>query len=86
MKHQSRLVDRSGKALKKGNIVRIERIPESLLRGLPKEDQQAIESCRGKSFAIAGFNSSGEAEIEFEDASNDRHTIWIATDCLAKSD
>jgi hypothetical protein len=77
-------LDVSGRVLRRGDEVTIKRIPESLVRGLPNSDQRAINSCVGQSFKISGFNGQGEAEIEFTDASNEFHTIWIETSCLKK--
>ena len=77
-------LDISGKVLQRGDEVTIKRIPKSLVRGLPHSDQQAINSCLGQSFKISGFNDHGDAEIEFTDAANDFHTIWIETGCLKK--
>ena len=77
-------LDVSGRVLRRGDEVTIKRIPESLVRGLPHTDQQAINDCLGKSFKISGFNDQGEAEIEFTDAEDVFHTIWIEAGCLDK--
>ena len=77
--------DEAGKALRKGDTVRVKRIPENLPRGLPVEDQSAIRACVGRVFSISGFNDNNEAEIEFTDEANDYHTIWIPTNCLEKT-
>jgi hypothetical protein len=81
---RNRPLDVSGRLLRRGDEVTVKRIPESLVRGLPNGDQRAINSCVGQSFKISGFNGQGEAEIEFTDASNEFHTIWIETSCLEK--
>jgi len=75
----------SNRAFKEYEVVRIRSIPKELLADLPVADQQAIVACVDKLFTISGFNSIGEAEIEFEDSSGDRHTIWIAINHLEKA-
>jgi hypothetical protein len=77
-------VDRLGRKLQKGDTVIVKEIPATLITGLPNEDQEAILECVGKAFRIAGFNSLGEAEIEFTDSSNDGHTIWLETKSVEK--
>ena len=62
----------------------VESIHESLLRGLPEEDQEAISACVGNFFEVQGFSADGEAELEFTDQTQNFHTIWIATNCLRK--
>ena len=74
--------DMVGKRLSIDDIVRIERIPEELLRGLPDEDQEAIKGCLGQHLTISGFDSYGNSEIEFIDEKGNTHTIWVRTDCL----
>ena len=52
------MTEKSGKTsrtVQQGDTVEITCIPEGLLRGLPKEDQQAIRECVGKSFVVGGF-------------------------------
>jgi len=77
-------VDRLGRSLRKGDTVVVKQIPSTLISGLPREDQEAILKCVGKSFRIAGFNDLGEAEIEFLDDSNDAHTIWLEAKSIEK--
>jgi hypothetical protein len=52
--------------------------PASLLRGLRKDDQNAIRSIVGQPVVFAGF-SYGQAELAFKDAQGDDHTIWVET-------
>jgi hypothetical protein len=59
-----------------GDRVILTSVPASLLRGLPKEDRQAIRSIVGRPVTLAGF-SYGQAELEFTDAQGDGHTIWV---------
>lgn len=76
--------DSAGKTLFVNDIVLIERIPAELLKDLPDEDQQAIRNCLGQCVPISGFDSSGNAEIDFIDQEGSPHTIWIHTGCLLK--
>lgn len=64
-----------------GDRVILTTAPTSLLRGLPKEDQNAIRSIVGKPVVLAGF-SYGQAEVEFTDSQGDEHTIWVDADLL----
>lgn len=61
-----------------GDRVILTMAPASLLRGLPKEDQEAIRSIVGHPVILAGF-SFGQAELEFRDVHGDDHTIWVET-------
>ena len=70
-------LDRLGRHLQVGDVVVITQIPPTLIAGVPREDQEAILQCVGKSLLIAGFNDLGEAEFEFFDSSNNAHTIWL---------
>jgi hypothetical protein len=62
--------------LQPGDRVILLTAPDVLLRGLPKEDQQAIRAIVGRPVTLAGFNY-GQAELEFKDAAGDDHTIWV---------
>ncbi len=64
--------------LEPGDRVILTKAPASLLRGLPKEDRQAIKSIVGQPVTLAGF-SYGQAELEFTDAGSDEHTVWVET-------
>ena len=64
--------------LKPGCLVILTSAPPSLLRGLPREDQTAIQSIVGQPVTLAGF-SYGQAELEFTDSGGDDHTIWVET-------
>ena len=59
-----------------GDRVILTTAPAALLRGLPKEDQKAIQAIVGQPVTFAGF-SYGQAELEFKDARGDDHTIWV---------
>jgi hypothetical protein len=65
--------------LQPGGRVILTKAPAALLRGLPKEDQQAIKAIVGQPVTLAGYNDYGEAELEFTDRQGDEHTIWVAT-------
>ena len=64
-----------------GDRVILTRAPASLLRGLPKEDQNAIRAIVGHPVVFAGF-SYGQAEVEFADSQGDEHTVWVDADLL----
>ena len=59
-----------------GALVILTSVSSSLLRGLPKKDQEAIRAIIGKPVTLAGF-SYGQAELEFKDKQGDEHTIWV---------
>jgi hypothetical protein len=67
--------------LKPGRSVILTRVPASLLKGLPKEDQAAIKSIVGQPVTLAGY-SYGQAELEFTDSQGDSHTIWVEPDLI----
>ncbi len=67
--------------LKPGSLVTLTSVPSSLLQGLPKEDQTAIQSIVGHPVTLAGY-SYGQAELEFVDSDGDVHTIWVETDLI----
>jgi hypothetical protein len=62
--------------LEPGTLVILTEAPPSLLQGLPKEDQEAIEAIVGKPVMFTGF-TYGQAELEFTDTEGDDHTIWV---------
>ena len=64
-----------------GDLVVLTSVPSSLLRGLPKEDQTAIQSIVGRPVTFAGM-SYGQAELEFTDGQGDDHTIWVETNLI----
>lgn len=81
---QQQVLDSLGNILARNDDVLITSIPSELVSGLPREDQDAIKSCIGQDLTISGFDSHGNAEIEFIDHHGNPHTIWIRTDCLTK--
>jgi hypothetical protein len=62
--------------LEPGALVILTSAPSSLLQGLPKEDQIAIQAIVGRPVTLAGF-TYGQAELEFTDTQGDDHTIWV---------
>jgi hypothetical protein len=69
------------KKLKPGSLVILQSASSSLLRGLPEEDQAAIQAIVGQPVTLAGY-SWGQAELEFTDSQGDGHTIWVETDLI----
>jgi hypothetical protein len=62
--------------LQPGDLVVLLSVPASLLKGLPEEDQRAIQSAIGTTVIFAGM-SYEQAELEFKDNAGDDHTIWV---------
>ena len=74
MKH----FDADGEELLSGDTVVLLAAPESLLAGLPHEDQVAIKKQVGKVMRVEGFNDYGYVELgEFTDSNGTIHWIWI---------
>ena len=67
--------------LKTGAKVILKTAPETLLHGLPEEDQQAIMSIVGHPITFVGY-SYGQAKLEFTDSQGGEHTIWVETDLV----
>ena len=76
--------DGLGQSLRVGDSVLVNEIPVTLLDGLPSEDQLAITAQKGKTLTLAGFDEHGFAELDFIDADDNPHTIWIAPTALEK--
>lgn len=64
-----------------GSLVILSSMPSGLLDGLPGEDQLAIRSIIGQPVTLAGY-SFGQAELEFDDASGNSHSIWVEPSLL----
>jgi hypothetical protein len=77
--------DSRGQPIVQGNVVVIDSIPDTLLRGLPRDDIEAIRACIGKKLPISSFNEVGDAELEFMDDLGDYHTIWLSGRHLSKA-
>lgn len=56
---------------------KLKSVPDSLLKGLQKSDQQAIKEAVGTIVDVIEVKN-GEAEVEFVDKHRDTHTIWVA--------
>jgi hypothetical protein len=82
-------IDCNGTVLNVGDSVVLLRVPDSLLQGLPGEDQSAIKSEVGSNWEVISFEDSGLVEIQCEYQSPDAdvayRTIWIAPECLKKN-
>lgn len=74
--------DRLGKVIHEGQHVLLVEAPDSLLNGLPIEDQQAVLAMVGKTALLVGFDAYGNVELEFSDAQDVLHTIWVAGTCI----
>lgn len=77
-------LDCDGYALSAGDVVLLVKVPDSLLSGLPVEDQDAIRSQIGKVLKVDAFDNYGNAEVEFVDNNGDLHTIWVNSTYLKK--
>lgn len=75
--------------LSTGDKVLLVSLPDSLLKDLPDEDQEAIKAQKGKTFVISSIDRDGLAEIDFEyerpDLEVTFHTIWVDLNCLIKT-
>jgi len=76
--------DRFGQSLRVGDSVLVGEIPVKLLEGLLPEDQEAIRAQKGNCLTVEGFDDYGNVELEFTDASEQLHTIWIESGALEK--
>lgn len=76
--------DRLGNLVRVGDSVILAEIPDTLLANLLPEDQEAIRAQKGNCLMIEGFDDYGNAELEFIDAREHLHTIWIAPTALEK--
>jgi hypothetical protein len=77
-------IDSEGNPIIWGDWVAFETAPDSLLKGLPPEDQEAIQQQAGSPLQIVGFSEHGNAELEFRSGEHDYRTIWIEPKHLVK--
>lgn len=79
------LTDRNGIRLWEGASVRLVRADPGLLRGLPEEDQQAIQwASREAELVLVGQDdSTGNLELEFRDPGGTMHWISVSPDDVA---
>jgi hypothetical protein len=79
-------LDCKGKRIKTGGKVIFLSVEESLLSGLPPEDQSAIKAQKDKTHIVADIDERGYLEIEFEHTRPDSevtyHTIWASPLCF----
>jgi len=59
-----------------GATVVLTNAPATLLQGLTKEDQDAIQAFVGQPVTFAGYRF-GQAELKFTDQQGDDHSIWV---------
>lgn len=69
-------VDRYGVEVVKGARAILLGVSEELLRGLPEEDQAAIQAAVGKPGEVAEVLPDGSAEFEIPEVGGQR-TIWV---------
>ena len=65
-----------------GDPVVLEEVPQGLLDGLPKEDQQAISEIVGKPIRLNKYDEDGRAELEFTDQLGVIHFIYVRPESL----
>jgi hypothetical protein len=68
---------------KPGEMVVFCKIPPGFLDDLPKEDCLAIEQAIGKPVRLNEYDESERSELEFRDASDVTHFIYVTSDCIA---
>jgi hypothetical protein len=69
---------RSGKKrMKSGSTVVLTKLPPGLIRGLPREDQEAISAIVGKPIVFVEYDKYGSAELRFTDAAGIIHFIYV---------
>ncbi len=72
------MLDGNGKPLRDGASVRLLRAAPELLRGLPREDQEAIRwAAREVKMRLVGSDDYGNLELEFKDPAGTRHWIFV---------
>jgi hypothetical protein len=65
-----------------GDFVVLEEVPQGLLDGLPKEDQQAISEIAGKPIRLNKYDEDGRGELEFTDQHGAIHFIYVRPEVL----
>jgi hypothetical protein len=69
--------DSQSKKLSPGGMVILTRVPQGLLDGLPREDQQAICQVIGKPVLLSEYDDDGKAELKFTDDAGRIHFIRV---------
>ena len=64
MKSSPSPIDRNGVPIEVGEKVKTTTIPDSLLRGLPKEDQAAIQKQQGADLSVSEIDNRGYVWVE----------------------
>lgn len=57
--------DASGKPIAVGDFVRVEKIPDSLLQGLPADEQDELRACVGQTLKVEDIDERGNVWIGF---------------------
>ena len=70
-------IDMNGLKIIKGSKVRIPVAPDSLLSGMPEEDQSAIRAIISKKLFVKDFDQYGHVELHFRDKDGGYHYIWV---------
>lgn len=89
MKEYLKPFDCEGNEISIGDDVLYISVTDQLLKGLPKEDQEAIKAQEGKIMKVLAFDEHGYVEMEFQyerkaDSEITFHTIWAEPRCLKK--
>ncbi len=71
MKPSPNTIDRNGVPIKVGEKVLITTIPDSLLRGLPVEDQTAIKNQQGAVLPVSEIDDYGYVWVEVVESTTD---------------
>lgn len=72
------MFDRNGRPLREGASVRLLRAGPELLRGLPEDDQEAIQrATKEVDMLMVGSDDFGNVELEFDDSEGDTHWIFV---------
>ena len=79
-----KIIDRHGKAIRKGDTVQLVDIPLELLLGLTESEQNIIRAEIGKMHLIQSANQHGKLKLEFFDARGISHTIFIRPSCVTR--
>jgi hypothetical protein len=77
-----KLIDKNGKAIAIGDIVRIVKLSQDFIANFPQEDQLLIESMIGQFFKIYGIDEYGQPWVnkEWHDETGKLQSHSIALD------
>ena len=80
-------IDSNGNLISEGDWVFFEQAPETLLEGLPVEDQENIKLQTKVPIQVIGFDPYGNVEMMWSNEDETRFTtIWVAPSNLFKTD